>query len=74
MTIGQMIRSFLLKPDWYGTLFPRIPVPIHKDINERLREMNLDDERKVYANEAVGDDEGGDGGYEDEADAKGLFH
>jgi len=69
MTIGQMIRSFLLKPDWYGTLFPRIPVPIHKDINARLQEMNLDDERKVYANEGA-DEEGAEAGYENEDGAK----
>lgn len=52
MTIGQLVRSFLLKLDWYGTLFPRIPVPIHKDIDQRLRERNLDDDQKVYADEA----------------------
>lgn len=51
MTIGQMVRSFLLKPDWYGTLFPRIPVPIFKEIETGLRELNLNDDRKVYANE-----------------------
>lgn len=66
MTIGQMIRSFLLKPDWYSTLFPRIPVPIHKDINARLCEMNLDDERKVYADEGRGTQ----GGEADDAGRK----
>jgi len=73
MTIGQMIRSFLLKPDWYSTLFPRIPVPIHKVINERLRELNLDDERKVYADDGVaeGSRDDREGGKNDnqEADA-----
>lgn len=28
MTIGQMLKNMLTKLDWYGTLFPRIPVPI----------------------------------------------
>lgn len=49
MTMGQMVRSFLLKPDWYGTLFPRIPVPIHKEIEASLKAINLDDDRKIYA-------------------------
>jgi len=51
MTMGQMVRSFLLKPDWYGTLFPRIPVPIFKEIEAGLKELNLNDDRKVYADE-----------------------
>ncbi|XP_055382341.1 pre-mRNA-splicing factor 38B [Condylostylus longicornis] len=32
MTIGQMVYQFLTKLDWYSTLFPRIPVPIQKQI------------------------------------------
>ncbi len=28
MAVGQMVKLFLTKLDWYGTLFPRIPVPI----------------------------------------------
>lgn len=28
MTIGQVVKMMLTKLDWYGTLFPRIPVPI----------------------------------------------
>lgn len=28
MTFGQVVRVMLTKLDWYGTLFPRIPVPI----------------------------------------------
>jgi len=55
MTIGQMVRSFLLKLDWYGTLFPRIPVPIHKEIEASLKEINLCDDRKVYADEKSND-------------------
>uniref|UniRef100_A0A7E4VDW9 Pre-mRNA-splicing factor 38 n=1 Tax=Panagrellus redivivus TaxID=6233 RepID=A0A7E4VDW9_PANRE len=38
MEVGQMIRTLLTKLDWYGTLFPRIPIPIQKDIDNRLRE------------------------------------
>lgn len=28
MTIGDMLRAFLTKLEWFSTLFPRIPVPI----------------------------------------------
>jgi pre-mRNA-splicing factor 38B len=38
MTIGQLCRTFFQKLDWYGTLFPRIPVPIQKDIDQKLRD------------------------------------
>ncbi|XP_055904878.1 pre-mRNA-splicing factor 38B isoform X2 [Eupeodes corollae] len=36
MTIGQMSHQFLTKLDWFSTLFPRIPVPIQKQIEKRL--------------------------------------
>ncbi|KHJ43301.1 PRP38 family protein [Trichuris suis] len=38
MTIGDMIRQMLNKLEWYTTLFPRIPVPIQKEIDSKLRE------------------------------------
>lgn len=38
MTIGQMLRSWLTRLEWFDTLFPRIPVPIQNDINARLRD------------------------------------
>lgn len=38
MTIGEMLRHFLGKLEWYSTLFPRIPVPIQKDIERKLME------------------------------------
>uniref|UniRef100_A0A336MJ80 Pre-mRNA-splicing factor 38 n=1 Tax=Culicoides sonorensis TaxID=179676 RepID=A0A336MJ80_CULSO len=37
MTIGQMLRLFLTKLDWFSTLFPRIPVPIQKQIEQKLQ-------------------------------------
>lgn len=52
MTIGQLVRSFMLKLEWYGTLFPRIPVPIQKDIERKLKELNLCDDHKRTANES----------------------
>lgn len=57
MTIGQLIRSFLLKLEWYGTLFPRIPVPVEKDIRERLTNLNLCDDHKRKANDGWGEAE-----------------
>lgn len=38
MTIGQMCRHLLVKLEWFSTLFPRIPVPIQKDIETKLHE------------------------------------
>jgi len=40
MTIGDMVRNLLTKLDWFSTLFPRIPVPIQKDIDLKLREYD----------------------------------
>lgn len=36
MTIGQMLHQWLVKLDWFSTLFPRIPVPIQKQIESKL--------------------------------------
>lgn len=36
LTIGQMCRQFMVKLDWFSTLFPRIPVPIQKQIEQKL--------------------------------------
>ncbi|XP_078381576.1 pre-mRNA-splicing factor 38B-like isoform X1 [Oculina patagonica] len=57
MTIGQMVRSFLLKLEWYGTLFPRIPVPVQKDIEVKLRAKGLCDDHKRTAQEGWGEAE-----------------
>lgn len=35
-TVGQMVRHMLSKLEWYSTLFPRIPVPIQKDLEKKL--------------------------------------
>lgn len=37
MTIGTMARNLLTKLEWFDTLFPRIPVPIQKQIEEKLK-------------------------------------
>ncbi|XP_065093099.1 pre-mRNA-splicing factor 38B-like isoform X1 [Ochlerotatus camptorhynchus] len=39
MTIGQMIRQWLTKLDWFSTLFPRIPVPIQKQNESKLEQF-----------------------------------
>ncbi|XP_023220760.1 pre-mRNA-splicing factor 38B-like [Centruroides sculpturatus] len=40
MTIGEMLRHFLTKLEWFSTLFPRIPLPIQKDIDTKLSTRN----------------------------------
>ena len=40
MLIGEMIKQWLTKLEWYSTLFPRIPVPVQKDIDQKMRELN----------------------------------
>ncbi|XP_055593391.1 pre-mRNA-splicing factor 38B isoform X2 [Uranotaenia lowii] len=42
MTIGNMIRQWLTKLDWFSTLFPRIPVPIQKQIESKLEKFARD--------------------------------
>ncbi|KAK3588654.1 hypothetical protein CHS0354_033498 [Potamilus streckersoni] len=39
MIIGEMIRQWMTKLEWYSTLFPRIPVPVQKDIDLKLRTL-----------------------------------
>lgn len=37
MTVGEMLRSFLTKLEWFSTLFPRIPVPVQKAIDHHMK-------------------------------------
>jgi len=37
ITIGEMLRQWLVKLEWYSTLFPRIPVPVQKDIDIKMK-------------------------------------
>jgi len=37
MQIGHMLRQWLIRLEWYDTLFPRIPVPIQNEIMFELR-------------------------------------
>lgn len=36
MRIGTMLRQWLIKLEWFSTLFPRIPVPIQQKIQKHL--------------------------------------
>lgn len=36
LTMGQMVYQFMTKLDWFSTLFPRIPVPIQKQIESKI--------------------------------------
>lgn len=38
MTIGAMLEQWLTKLEWFSTLFPRIPVPVQKKLEEKLRD------------------------------------
>ncbi|CAI2354304.1 unnamed protein product [Caenorhabditis sp. 36 PRJEB53466] len=55
MTFGQMVRTMINKLDWYGTLFPRIPVPIQKEIDEKFAErkkQQIQEEEEWQAGQA----------------------
>lgn len=64
MTIGEMLRSFLTKLEWFSTLFPRIPVPVQKIIDQQMKARP----RKVAPKETQQEEEaavaeaGGEGG------------
>lgn len=38
ISMGQMVYQFLTKLDWFSTLFPRIPVPIQKQIEKKIEQ------------------------------------
>ncbi|KAK9703275.1 PRP38 family [Popillia japonica] len=38
MRIGMMLRQWLVKLEWFSTLFPRIPVPIQQKIQKHLED------------------------------------
>lgn len=41
MTMGQILRQWLVKLEWFSTLFPRIPVPIQQRIQTFLEVRKL---------------------------------
>jgi hypothetical protein len=38
MTIGNMLKQWLTRLEWFDTLFPRIPVPVQQEIEFRMRQ------------------------------------
>ncbi|RIB02197.1 PRP38 family-domain-containing protein [Gigaspora rosea] len=38
ITIGKMCRQLLTEQKWLGTILPRIPVPIARDIEQKIKE------------------------------------
>lgn len=62
MSIGEMLRSFLTKLEWFSTLFPRIPVPVQKAIDQHMKsrprkppQKNEQDEEKAADSGRHGD-------------------
>lgn len=48
MTMGEMLQHFLSKLEWFSTLFPRIPVPIQKQIERNLSEWRIKNKGKIH--------------------------
>ena len=42
MTIGQMVRHFLTKLEWFSTLFPRIPRHVQLEIEKKLNKYDAE--------------------------------
>lgn len=49
MTIGEMLCHFLSKLEWFSTLFPRIPVPIQKDLERKLSDWRAQNKGKFHS-------------------------
>ena len=42
MTVGEMCRMMLSsenRQDWFGTMFPRLPVNVQKTLEEKLKDI-----------------------------------
>lgn len=39
VSIGEMCHMLLTRQDWFGTMFPRLPVNVQKTIEEKLKEV-----------------------------------
>ena len=48
ITIGEMVRLFLTKLDWFSSLFPRIPVPIQVS-GASITVLCLNRKNKLYS-------------------------
>jgi pre-mRNA-splicing factor 38B len=41
VTVGEMCRMMISKLDWFGTLFPRLPVHVQKDLEVKLKAVQV---------------------------------
>merc|ERR1711997_474533 len=39
ITIGEMVKQFLTRLDWFDTRWPRIPVPVQKEIDDTMEQI-----------------------------------
>ena len=37
VTMGEVVRTMMTKLDWFGTLFPRIPVNVQRELEDKIR-------------------------------------
>ena len=59
MTIGELCRYMITKLDWYSTLFPRIPIPVQKELEKQLQEYdrNMKKSKVAHLEDGELDDE-----------------
>lgn len=63
MTIGELCRYMITKMDWYSTLFPRMPIPVQKELEKQLQEYDRNKKKSKTAHLE-------DGEVEDEYDGR----
>ena len=39
ITMGEMVKQFLTKLEWFDTRWPRIPVPVQKEIDDCMEQI-----------------------------------
>ncbi|KAI9356248.1 putative RNA binding protein [Zopfochytrium polystomum] len=63
ITIGKMCHMLLMEPKWFGTILPRIPVPIARDIEKKLKEYHASYQEEFQTERANDDRNRRDDGY-----------
>ena len=41
VAMGELCHMMLSKLDWFGTLFPRLPVNVQKDLTVKLKDAKI---------------------------------
>ena len=41
VAMGEVVRTMMTKLDWFGTLFPRIPVNVQRELEDKIRMAKL---------------------------------